>query len=370
MTMLDGVQTSNPRGTVLISGGGSGGHVFPGLAVAAELESRGWAVSWAGARGGMEDRLVTERGVDFHALAARPVVGRNALGKVRAMVVLLRSALTARSLVRRLGARLVVGTGGYVSVPAVLGGRLATRPALLVEPNAEPGLANRWLSRLASAAAVAYPSTAEHLRCPAEVCGVPVRASFFEVAEELPEGPPRLLVLGGSQGAQQLNELVPAAVAALAQRGVELTVLHQAGRGKDAATLEAYRQHGIEDRVEVEAFLDDVAGAMAASHLVISRAGAITLAEICAAGRPAVLVPLAIAAGGHQVANAERLQAAGAALALGPATATAEHLTEQLADLLGDSSRLRQMALAARSLGRADAAQRIADQAEKLGGAD
>lgn len=365
--MLDSGQTSS-RGTVLISGGGSGGHVFPGLAVAAELERRGWAVSWAGAQNGMENRLVTERGLAFHSLAARPVVGRGPWGKLRALLTLARSTLKARTLVRRLGARLVVGTGGYVSVPAVLGGRLATRKALLVEPNAEPGLANRWLSRLASSAAVAYASTGDRLHCPVQVSGVPVRQGFFDIGEQLPAGPIRVLVLGGSQGAQQLNELLPPVLAELARSGVELSVLHQAGRDKDEATRRAYLEQGVAEQAVVEPFLDDVAAAMASSHLVISRAGAITLAEICAAGRPAVLVPLAVAAGGHQLANAERLQAAGAALALGPGMATVERLSHELQELLGNRPRLREMAAAARSLSRADAAQRIADQAEQLGG--
>ncbi len=371
MKMGDRGSTRFVRGTVLISGGGSGGHVFPGLAVAAALARRGWAVSWAGAQNGMESRLVREQGLEFHPLAARPVVGRGLLGKAAAVLTLLRSALSARSLVRRLGARLVVGTGGYVSAPAVLGARLARRPALLVEPNAEPGLANRWLSRLATAAAVALPSTAEHLHCPAEVCGVPVRSAFFEVAAEPPaSGPWRLLVLGGSQGAAQLNELVPAALVALAQRGLEFQVLHQAGRGKDLATRQAYVEQGVEEQVVVEAFLDDVAAAMGNSHLVISRAGAITLAEICAAGRAAVLVPLAAAAGSHQVVNAERLAATGAARALGPGAATVEALTASLAEIFGDPPRLQRMAAAASSLARINAAERIADQAERLGGRD
>ncbi len=370
----------------LVSGGGSGGHVFPGLAVAEELARRGWRVSWAGDRRGMESRLVPRRKIPFFALAARPVVGQGTAGKLRAGWTLARSALGARALVRRLDAGVVVGTGGYVSAPAVVGGRLASRPVLLVEPNAEAGLANRLLSRLASEAAVAWDETRSQLRCPAHTTGVPVRAEFFDVPEALPPAPPlRLLILGGSQGAQQLNEMLPRALGSLQRplggRGGYLpdlppiAVLHQAGERNLDATREAYRAAGLsaDDRstparaaigVEVVSFLDDVAGNLAGCHLVVSRAGAITLAEICAAGRGALLVPLAIAAG-HQLANARRLESAAAAEVLAPGLDDGD-LIAALERLLADPDRLGSMARAARSLGRAGAAGAIADRVEHL----
>jgi UDP-N-acetylglucosamine--N-acetylmuramyl-(pentapeptide) pyrophosphoryl-undecaprenol N-acetylglucosamine transferase len=383
----------------LLGGGGSGGHVFPGLAVAEELLRRGWRVSWAGSRRGMEERLVTGRRIPFHELAARPVVGQGVAGKVRAALTLAGSALRARALVRRLDARVVVGTGGYVSVPAVLGGRLARRPVLLIEPNAEVGAANRFLSRLAAEAAVAYDDTARQLHCPAHTTGIPVRADFLAVPTELPPSPPlRILALGGSQGARQINQLLPRALGRLAADGSaadssdadssdadssdadssdadpagvgEVEVRHQAGHGKDEATREEYRAAGLGGgetgvRVEVTPFLDDVAGAMAGSHLVVSRAGAIALAELCAAGRPGLLVPLAIA-GGHQSANAHRLAAAGAAEVLEPGADEAQ-LAELLRRLLADRARLEAMARSARGLGHRDAAARIADRVEHLG---
>ncbi len=369
----------SPTPHALVSGGGTGGHVFPGLAVAEEVARRGWQVSWTGNRQGMESRLVARRRIPFFALAARPVVGQGIAGKLRADATLARSALGARALVRRLGARVVVGTGGYVSAPAVVGGRLASRPVLLLEPNAEAGLANRLLSRLATEAAVAWDEAAAGLRCPARTTGIPVRAEFFAVPEALPPAPPlRLLVLGGSQGARQLNELLPPALAAIraADGGAagadppEIAVLHQAGDRHVEATRRAYRAaagDAPEDPpgVEVVPFLDDVAGAMATSHLVVSRAGAITLAELCAAGRPGLLVPLALA-GGHQAKNARRLKSAGAAEVLAPA-AGVEELAAVLRRLLADRDRLAAMARAARGLGRAGAAEAIADRVEHLG---
>ncbi len=377
------------RPHVLLAGGGSGGHVFPGLAIAEKLEQRGWQVSWAGSRRGIEARLVSSRRIPFHDLPARPVVGQPLAGKARAAATLARSAWRARSLVRRLDARVVVGTGGYASAPAVIGARLAARPAFLVEPNAEAGFANRLLSRLAAEAAVAFDETGHRLACPSRTTGVPVRSEFFRLASKLPPARPlRLLVLGGSQGARQINQLMPRALELLFRLRADatsggklgsLTICHQTGDAQLMATREAYRAAGLEGRqsasppgggriesLDVVRFLDRVADAMARSHLVVSRAGAITLAEICAAGRPSLLVPLALA-GGHQANNARRLLEAGAAAVL-PPEATAEDLAETLAGLLTNPERLLDMAQTARSLGHPDAAAAIADRVERLGG--
>ncbi|MCP3957096.1 MAG: undecaprenyldiphospho-muramoylpentapeptide beta-N-acetylglucosaminyltransferase [bacterium] len=371
-----GTEAREPH--ALLSGGGSGGHVFPGLAIAEELGRRGWRVSWAGSGRGIEARLVSERSIPFHALPARPLVGQGLYGKARAAATLARSAWSARSLIRRLCARVVVGTGGYASAPAVVGAALAARPVLLLEPNAEAGFANRWLSRLASEAAVAFDETAQQLKCPSSATGIPVRSEFFTVAEDLPASPPwRLLVLGGSQGARQINELVPRALGLLADR--DITVCHQTGEKHLESTTEAYRAAGLaeviapsaacrfetECRFETVAFLDDVSAAMARSHLIVSRAGAITLAEICAAGRPSLLVPLALA-GDHQAANARGLAKAGATEIL-PREAGEADLAEILGRLLTADSPLAAMARNARELGRPDAAEAIADRVEFLG---
>lgn len=359
---------TSPR-CALLSGGGSGGHVFPALAIAAELLARGWSVSWVGSEHGLEARLVEQQGIPFHALAARPVVGQGWLARLRAAATLLRSAVGARGIVRRLDARVVVGTGGYASVPAVIGGRLAARPVLLFEPNAVGGAANRWLSVLAREAALAYQSAAADFRCPTHITGIPVRKEFFDVPEPVPgPGPLRLLVLGGSQGARQLNELLPAALALLGKALPDLIVCHQVGeRLLDEARL-AYDRASLGGiQVELVPFLDDVASAMARSHLVLSRAGAITLAELCAAGRPALLVPLAIA-GAHQLSNAQRLAEEGASVVLESAQASAERLSSLLAELLGDPVRLQSMGRSARRLNRRDATARIVDRLELLGG--
>lgn len=360
---------------MLLTGGKSAGHVFPALAVGDELAGRGWRIAYAGLPDSMEERLAARRGLSFHPLAARPVVGRGPLERVRALLTLLRSALAARSLVRRLGARVVVATGGFVSAPTVIGAWLARRAVVLLEPNAEPGAANRWLSRFADLAAVGHRETGARLRCRAVHTGVPVRREFAAVPEiPAEDGPRRLLVLGGSQGAARLNAALPAALAALPTQGA-LEVLHQAGADNLEATARAYRERFDEPvpgrfrrgavAVELAPFVDDVASALARCHLVVSRAGAITLAELCAAGRGALLVPLRLAAG-HQQANARALAAAGAAVVVDEADL--ERLGDLLAGLLGDLEGLREMGRRARSLGAPRAAADVADRVEELVG--
>jgi UDP-N-acetylglucosamine--N-acetylmuramyl-(pentapeptide) pyrophosphoryl-undecaprenol N-acetylglucosamine transferase len=393
----------------LLAGGGTGGHVFPALAVAEELLARGWRVSFAGTSSGLEARLVPERGIDFHVLPARPLLGRGPVAQARALATLGRSAVSAAGLIRRLGVTAVLGTGGYVSAPAVVGGRLTGRPVLLLEPNARAGVANRWLSRFATAAAVGYEETACGLRCPATVTGVPVRAEFFAVPElsssamggisrslgpaepgtfEAPatlgatrasgpgtsEAPAALgatralLVLGGSQGARQLNRALPAAAALLLAGMPELRIVHQAGVRHLDETRAAYAAAGASPRqVQVVPFLDDVAGAMAACSLLVSRAGAVTVAEICAAGRAALLAPLAIAKG-HQQDNARLLAAAGGAEVLALPDLEPAPLAARLGALLADGPRLAAMGRAARALARPDAAAAIAGLLEELAG--
>jgi UDP-N-acetylglucosamine--N-acetylmuramyl-(pentapeptide) pyrophosphoryl-undecaprenol N-acetylglucosamine transferase len=351
---------------VLLAGGGSGGHVFPALAVGDELARRGWSVSLAGAPSGMEARLAAERGLPFVPFAARPLLGKRIWAKVAALVTLAFSALAARRKIREGGFDLVVGTGGYASAPAVLGGRFARKPTVLIEPNAEAGLANRWASRFADAAAVAYEATAAKLSCLSWVTGVPVRAAFFEIPSLRADGKPRLLVLGGSQGSLRINRLMPEVLAPLFQHLPELSVLHQCGDSHLESTLAAYRASGLETpRLRVVSFVDNMPAAMSAVDLVVSRAGAITLAEICAAGRPAVLLPL-VAAGAHQLANAELLREAGAATLIEDIALDADRLRLELANLLGDRALLARMGENARRLAHPHAASEIVDRIEAL----
>ena len=364
---------------VLLAGGGSGGHVFPALAVASALQKRGGRATFVGSPHGFEAKLVPERNIPFHALPAKPVLGRGLLDKARAGWTLLSSTWRARGLAKELRPNAVLGTGGYASAAPVLGARIAGSPVVLLEPNADPGSANRALSRFAEGACVAFAEAGARLRCRTWTTGVPVREELFAIPAQLPSGPElRLLVLGGSQGSRQLNELVPAAAGKLQlPAGLALRVVHQCGKAHVDSTRAAWEALGLDDlalgdRVDVVPFVDDVPATLADSHLVISRAGAITLAELCAAGRPSILVPLAIAAG-HQQGNAEALERAGAARLLAGADATPERLTAALAELLAGWSAedatfttLQRMADAARRLARPGAADAIVDRLSEV----
>lgn len=346
---------------VLIAGGGSGGHVFPGLAVAENLVGRGWQVSWLGRREGMEKELVEGRGLDYHGLPALAVVGRGPVSRLAALVTLARSALAARSMIRRLGIGVVLGTGGFASVPGVAGARLAGKPSALLEPNAEPGAANRWLSRWSAVAATGYDDTATGLHCRVEPTGVPVRKEFFAGSRRPPAEPLVLLILGGSQGARELNRVLPRALELMAPRLPELEVLHQVGDRHLDEARQAYKECDLGTmRIELRPFLREVASEMRRAHLVISRAGAVTLAEICAVGRAAVLMPLRLA-GGHQEQNADHLAASGGAVVLRAEEMDANRLAEVLGELLADRRRLEAMGDSLHELSRPKAAEAIAD---------
>lgn len=352
---------------VFIAGGGSGGHVFPGLAVAESLRRKGWQVSWLGRQEGMEKEIVEKRGLDYYGLPARAVVGQDPVTRLLAVWTLTRSALAARSMIRRLEIDVVLGTGGFVSVPGVLGARLCGRPAALLEPNAEPGAANRWLSRWSEVAATAYRETAAGLRCRASLTGVPVREEFYAASRRPPSESLVLLVLGGSQGARQLNRVLPRALELLAPRLPQLRVLHQVGERQLDEAKQAYAECDLGAlRIELEPFLHDMAREMSEAHLLLSRAGAVTLAEICAVGRAAVLAPLELA-GGHQRRNAERLAASGGAVVLPAAEMDAERLAQVLEELLVDRRRLESMGESLRELARPGAAEAIADLVIELG---
>lgn len=378
MSDLSPSPATRPR-HALLAGGGTGGHVFPAIAVGRELMARGWAISYAGSATGLEARLVPQEGWPFHPLPAKAFLGRGIGAKIGALATLARSSIAARALVKSLDIDAVLGTGGYASAPAVVGARLAGRPILLLELNARAGVANRMLARCATAAAVAFEDTRSDLPCRSTVTGVPVREAFFAIPSALPDGPPRLLVLGGSQGARQINRAMPEAARRLLAEIPDLSIRHQAGGKNVEETLAAYRAAGLDDgqlaRVAVVPFIEDVAGALGQSHLIVSRAGAVTVAEICAAGRPALFLPLTIAKG-HQIENARLLERAGAAEVLvegggpqgsaEPFATFAARLATRLIELLADRPGLARRAEAARSFARPGAVAAIADALEAV----
>uniref|UniRef100_E6QKN6 N-acetylglucosaminyl transferase n=1 Tax=mine drainage metagenome TaxID=410659 RepID=E6QKN6_9ZZZZ len=360
---------------ILIAGGGTGGHIIPALAVARELVARhGAEVLFVGTERGLESRMVPEAGFSLKLVEVGPL-NRVSLGtRLKTLRLLPLSVLTCVRFIREFQADAVFGVGGYASGPAMAAALISRVPTLAFEPNAVPGLANRLVGRWVSAAAVNFAPAARWFRN-AEVTGIPVRAEFFEIAPPGTPRPPRLLVFGGSQGARILNTLLPQVVGELLCSVPGLTVLHQAGARHVEATRLAYAEvcerAGIDSsRWRVEAFLDGMAECFAAADLILARSGASTVAELAAAGRPALLIPFAAAADDHQLANAEVMVRAGAAAMLTERELAAQpgRLMEALAGLLGDRGQLTAMGERARTQAHRDAASRIAGRLVELAG--
>ena len=350
---------------VMMMAGGTGGHIFPALAVAKVLRARGVPVVWLGADGAMETRLVPQHGIELDTLAITGLRGKGKLALLCAPVRVLRAIRAAGFVLRRRAPRAVVSFGGFASGPGGVAARLMGTPLLVHEQNRAPGMTNRVLARFAARVLTGFPQTFEGGR--EEVVGNPVRAQIAALPapeQRLAgrEGPLRLLVLGGSQGARALNDSVPVALAALS--GLAIQVRHQCGEKLRAEAERAYAQAGVP--AQVEAFIDDMAAAYAWADLVVCRAGASTLAELCAAGVGSVLVPFAAAVDDHQTRNAEYLVEHGAALLLKQDAGLAANLQGALRALAAAPQRRLAMAEAARTLARTDAAERIADRVLEL----
>ncbi|MDN5871792.1 MAG: undecaprenyldiphospho-muramoylpentapeptide beta-N-acetylglucosaminyltransferase [Nitrococcus sp.] len=341
---------------VMIVAGGTGGHVFPALAVAEELRRRRIGVIWVGTRRGLEARIVPAAGIAMEWIEVRALRGRGLQGWLGAPGMLLRAVWQALRLVARYRPRVVLGMGGYVSGPGALAAWLLRRPLLIHEQNVTAGFTNRLLRRRARIVMTGFPGifagsapsvwTGNPVR--SEIIGVPVPRLRYAMRRDTP----RLLVLGGSQGAEVFNRVIPAALARLepAQRPL---VRHQAGQRTVALAREAYRRHAV--AASVSEFIDAMAEAYGWADLVVCRAGALTVAELAAAGVASVLVPFPYATDDHQTANARFLSRAGAAVLIPEHAFSAQRLSFVLSRLLGDRDRLWVMAQRARQQGRPQA---------------
>ncbi|WP_421620905.1 undecaprenyldiphospho-muramoylpentapeptide beta-N-acetylglucosaminyltransferase [Alkalilimnicola ehrlichii] len=345
---------------VLIMAGGTGGHVFPALAVAERLREQGVPVVWLGTREGLEARVVPAADIPLESLRVRGLRGNGLRGWLAAPFVLLRALWQALGVLRRHRPRAVLGMGGYAAGPGAVAAWLTRRPLIIHEQNAVAGLTNRLLSRLARRVLTGFPGILPERG--GEHVGNPVRDAITRVPGPADRGagahePLRLLVVGGSLGALALNSTVPAALARLpeVQRPV---VRHQAGERTLQQAREAYDQAGI--AVDLRPFIEDMAAAWAWADLAICRAGALTVAELEAVGVPAILVPLPGAVDDHQTANARQFVAAGAGVLLPQSELSAQRLALELKTLLADPPRLQRMAQCARGLGRPDAAATVA----------
>lgn len=351
--------------TVLVAGGGTGGHIFPGVAIARELMERvpGVEVLFVGTARGLEKRIVPAEGFRLLTIRSAGITGKNLMSRLKGMALVPVSLVQSLALIGRTRPRLVVGVGGYASGPVLLAAVARRVPTLIHEQNCIPGVTNRWLAPIVSEVALTFPETRDAMRGRGVVTGNPVRRQFSLVPPRPASGGPRhLLVFGGSQGSRALNQAMMAALPLLAPLRGRLTLTHQTGEVALAAVTGAYRAAGWdEDAADVRPFISGMSQAFEEADLVLCRSGATTVAELTAAGRPAVLVPFAGAAHDHQTFNARKLEQVGAAVVLAEARLSGESLATLLVSLLGDAERVARMAQASRAAARPDAAARIAD---------
>ncbi|MDY0917887.1 undecaprenyldiphospho-muramoylpentapeptide beta-N-acetylglucosaminyltransferase [Pseudomonas viridiflava] len=344
---------------VLIMAGGTGGHVFPALACAREFQSRGYKVHWLGTPRGIENELVPQAGLTLHLINVTGLRGKGRLSLLKAPLMLFKALMQARKVVRELKPVCVVGFGGYVTGPGGLAAKLAGVPLIIHEQNAVAGTANRSLASFASRVCEAFPDTfaASKKR---RTTGNPVRVELFlETPRQALAGrKARLLVLGGSLGAEPLNKLLPEA---LAQLPVDIRpeVFHQAGKNHDDITAERYRNVGVE--AQVAPFIQNMAQAYSWADLVVCRAGALTISELAAAGLPSLLIPLPHAIDDHQSRNADYLAREGAAFVMPQATTGVAEMAARLKEVLMQPEQLNSMARTARRLAKPDATNTVVD---------
>lgn len=343
--------------TLLVMAGGTGGHVFPGLAVADLLRQEGWTIHWLGTADRMEARLVPEHGYPLHTINIAGVRGNGIRRLLAAPFKIANAVCQARRVLKQTRPDVVLGMGGFAAGPGGVAARLAGIPLVLHEQNAAAGMTNRLLSRIASRVLMAFPGAFEQ----GEVVGNPVRPDVVALpapAERisLEPQPLRLLVVGGSLGAKVLNDTLPDA---LAQVNAPVQVRHQCGKGNSESVHAAYAAKGVQ--AEVSDFITDMAAAYGDADLVVCRAGALTVSEVAAAGLGAIFVPLPHAVDDHQTKNARALVDEGAALLMPQSALTPAALAMQLEQLAGSRERLRDMAGKARQLAITDAAAQVAN---------
>src|SRR5882724_5233009 len=351
----------------ILAGGGTGGHVIPALAIAQELQNRYSAeVLFIGTARGIENRLVPASGFPLRLVQVGALNKVSLKTRLKTLFDLPRAVWDSRRVLAEFQPDIVIGVGGYASGPAMLAAILKGTPTLAFEPNVVPGFANRLVARWVSGAAVHFEETAQYFRN-AEVTGVPVREAFFQIAGKAPAHVnPTLLVFGGSQGANAINQAMIQCLPELVKQVPNIHIIHQTGeRGYNDAQA-GYRQAGLS--AEVFPFITDMPAFFARADLLLCRSGASTVAEITAAGKPAVFVPFPRAAEDHQRVNARALERAGAAVVLEETKLDEVWLVETVSTMLGDSQRLARMSEAARSLAHPNAAHDIAEMAARLAG--
>ena len=355
---------------VMIAAGGTGGHIYPGIAVAQEIMRRdaNSKVRFVGTARGLETRLVPQAGFELSLIDSAGLKNVGRIAQMRGLVLLPKSFLSALNLIRVFRPDVVVGAGGYVSGPVVLMAALTNRRTLVMESNALPGWTNRRLARFVDRAAVSFEQALPFFRGKGVVTGNPVRREFFEVpAKKREPGRFSLLIFGGSQGARAINEGMVAALPLLASLKATLRIKHQTGPADFEKVKKAYIDAGWSERAEVRSYIDNMMGDFAAADLVICRAGATTTAELIAAGKASIMIPFPFAADDHQRKNAEALEAAGASRMILQKDLSGERLAKEIGILMSAPEEVNRMEEASCKIAHGDAAVSVVNLIEELG---
>ena len=368
---LDPSISRSPSLSVLIAAGGTGGHVFPGVAIAQELKRRNsdTKILFVGTARGLETKIVPREGFELHLIEVSALKRVGIVQRIKSLLLLPKSFLAVRSLIQQFKPDVVIGVGGYASGPVVLIASLMGLPTLVAEPNALPGFTNRVLARFVRAAAVTFEEARRFFGDKAIITGNPVRADFFNVQPKSPAGNGdgvHIFITGGSQGARAINLAMIGALPLLAEEKDKLSITHQTGESDYDKVRATYLELGW--RVEVKPFVENMVDEFAKADLVICRSGATTVAELAAAGRPALMIPFPFAADDHQRKNAEAMELAGAGRMILQAELSPERLAQELLWLIGDPQQLARMTTASKELGHPDAAAKVVDLAMKICG--
>lgn len=354
---------------VMIAAGGTGGHIYPGIAVAQEIMRRDATsvVRFVGTSRGLEARLVPQAGFELSLIESAGLKNVQLAARLYGLALLPRSFLGTLKLIRDFNPDVVVGAGGYVSGSVVLTAALLKRPTLVMESNALPGLTNRVLARFVDRAAVSFEQALPYFRGKATVTGNPVRREFFEIPPKQRD-PSRfsLLVFGGSQGAHAINEAMMAALPELDKLPVQLRIKHQTGVADVKRVQQAYSSVGWDSRAEVTTYIDNMVKDFAEADLVICRAGATTTAELIAAGKASIMIPFPFAADDHQRKNAEALQESGASHMIVQRELSGARLAQEIGKLVQSPDLVNEMEVASKKLARGDAARAAVDMIEEL----
>ncbi|MBR9729046.1 undecaprenyldiphospho-muramoylpentapeptide beta-N-acetylglucosaminyltransferase [Shewanella intestini] len=351
---------------LLVMAGGTGGHVFPALAVAKHLADKGWQVRWLGTKDRMEARLVPQYGFDIDFLDIKGVRGNGKLRKLAAPFKIIRSIIQAKTVINEFQPDVVLGMGGFASGPGGVAAKLSGIPVVLHEQNAIPGLTNRLLSKIAKKVLCAFADTFDSSVKHVEVVGNPIRQELVVLGQQKPlslanqSHELKVLVVGGSLGAKVLNDTLPSALAMLSKQHL-VTVWHQVGKHNVDVVKASYQQQGQQDSVNVTEFIDDMEAAYRWADVVVCRSGALTVSELAAVGLPSILVPYPHAVDDHQTKNAAVLLQAGASFLIPQSQMTPQSLAEKLSRLASNRNELVLMGQQAKGVAVTDATQRVAD---------